>query len=147
MTSSNFSIQRRYLEKRQVDIVDDNRFTMSNNIFTNILCNRIKDARFGDTEHYPLRVGPTIMTAGRSAGRQNSITPTKIMLFLSSGNNLSWNEPTIVYIISFLYFLHLGKFLSDVKSDYLWDIRGSKLKEPFVEIVEYKAPGHHNLSY
>ena len=30
----------------------------------------------------PLRVGPTIMTAGRSAGRQNSITPSQIMLLL-----------------------------------------------------------------
>ena len=30
----------------------------------------------------PLRVWPTIMTAGRSAGRQNSITPSQIMLLL-----------------------------------------------------------------
>ena len=52
MKSIRSSIQRMYLEKRQVDIVDDNRFTTANNCFSN-MCKRIKDAGFGDTEHYP----------------------------------------------------------------------------------------------
>ena len=52
MKSVRSSIQRRYIEICQVDIVDDNRFTTANNIFSNI-CKRIKDAGKGDTDHYP----------------------------------------------------------------------------------------------
>ena len=45
MKSIRSSIQRMYLEKRQVDIVDDNRFTTANNCFSN-MCKRIKDVGF-----------------------------------------------------------------------------------------------------
>ena len=52
MRSVRSSIQRRYLEKCSVDIIDDIRFKTSNNTFNNI-CKRIKAAGKGDTEHYP----------------------------------------------------------------------------------------------
>ena len=42
----------------------------------------------------PLRVGPTIMTAGRSAGRQNSITPSQIMLLLYYRNGSDYVHGT-----------------------------------------------------
>ena len=52
MRSVRSSIQRRYLEKCSVDIIDDIRFKTSNNTFNNI-CKRIKASGKGDTEHYP----------------------------------------------------------------------------------------------
>ena len=44
------SIQRRYLEKCEVDIIEDTRFIKANTIFINI-CKRIKAAGLGDTTH------------------------------------------------------------------------------------------------
>ena len=52
MKSIRSSLQRRYLEKCEVDIVEDNRFIKANTIFSNI-CKRIKAAGLGDTTHYP----------------------------------------------------------------------------------------------
>jgi hypothetical protein len=52
MKSVRSSIQRHYLQKRNVDLIEDSQFASSNLVFSNIL-RRIKEAGKGDTEHYP----------------------------------------------------------------------------------------------
>ena len=75
LKSLRFALQRHFLEKREVDIIDDMRFKTSGVVFDNVLKETKADG-FGDTEHYP-EVEPEDLTKLYSSFDIN--TPTGLL--------------------------------------------------------------------